>query len=45
MKKKYNSPEFEEIMLSAADLITASLILSEDNDSNGKFGDVEGLGI
>ncbi len=41
MKKMYNAPEFRYVMLSSADVIASSFIsVGEDNESNGKYGEV-----
>ena len=41
MKKMYNAPEMKYSMLSSADVITSSFIsVGEDNESNGKYGEV-----
>ena len=46
MKKFYNSPKLECIILSASDLITASFLTAEDDSvTNGKFGDINALEI
>lgn len=44
MKKIYTSPEIKCVMLSVADLITASLLSAgADSDTNGKYGEVNAI--
>ena len=46
MKKIYNSPEMEHIILSASDVIAASfLLLGMDDEANGKFKAINELEI
>ena len=37
MKKIYNSPKLESVMLFASDVIAASLLMGIDGEENGKF--------
>lgn len=44
MKKIYNSPEAEYIILSLSDVIAASrLTMGVDDETSGKFGDINTL--